>query len=114
MIDVIVVGAGSAGCVLAARLTEDPAVDVLLFEAGGKKLPREVGIPAAFSKLFRTDVDWKYATEPEEQLAGRSIYWPRGKMLGGSSSMNAMMAIPVTPAVTTGWPQVARPGGAGG
>src|SRR5881392_1714989 len=110
MIDVVVVGAGSAGCVLAARLSEDPAVDVLLLEAGAAKLPREVGIPAAFSKLFRSDVDWNYDTEPEEHLAGRPIYWPRGKMLGGSSSLNAMMAIPGHTADYDGWAALGAPG----
>jgi len=94
MLDYVVVGAGSAGCVLAARLSENPAADVLLLEAGGADAAREIHIPAAFSKLFRSDVDWNYDTSPEPELAGRSIYWPRGKMLGGSSSMNAMMAIP--------------------
>src|SRR3954468_9765663 len=110
MVDVVVVGAGSAGCVLAARLSEDAGVDVLLLEAGQKKLPREVGIPAAFSKLFRTNVDWSYDTEPEEQLAGRAIYWPRGKMLGGSSSMNAMMAIPGPAPDYDGWAALGAPG----
>jgi choline dehydrogenase len=94
VLDYVVVGAGSAGCVLAARLSENPAADVLLLEAGGPDAAREIRIPAAFSKLFRSDVDWNYDTSPEPELAGRSIYWPRGKMLGGSSSMNAMMAIP--------------------
>jgi len=94
VLDYVVVGAGSAGCVLAARLTEDPSVDVLLLEAGGADTAREVHIPAAFSQLFRSDVDWNYDTEPEPELAGRAIYWPRGKVLGGSSSLNAMMAIP--------------------
>ena len=94
MVDYVVVGAGSAGCALAARLSEDAGVDVLLLEAGGAKLPREVGIPAAFSKLFRSAVDWGYETEPQEQLGGRRVYWPRGKALGGSSALNAMMAIP--------------------
>lgn len=110
MVDFVVVGAGSAGCALAARLSEDPNVDVLLLEAGGAKLPREVGIPAAFSKLFRSDVDWNYDTEPEEHLAGRAIYWPRGRMLGGSSSLNAMMAIPGHTADYDGWAALGAPG----
>ena len=89
--DYIIVGAGSAGCVLAARLTEDPRVRVLLLEAGGAGTPRESKIPAAFSKLYKSAVDWNYSTEPEPHLNGRRLYWPRGKMLGGSSGINAMI-----------------------
>jgi choline dehydrogenase len=91
--DYIIVGAGSAGCVLGARLTEDPKVRVLLLEAGGPGTPLETRIPAAFSKLYKTPVDWNYSTEPEPHLNGRKLYWPRGKMLGGSSSINAMIYI---------------------
>src|SRR5579872_1948598 len=86
MYDYIIVGAGSAGCVLANRLTEDPSVKVLLLEAGGADSRREIHIPAAFSKLFQTSCDWAYFTEAEPQLENRKLYWPRGKVLGGSSS----------------------------
>ncbi|WP_156663105.1 GMC family oxidoreductase, partial [Mycobacterium sp. 1274761.0] len=89
--DYIVVGTGSAGSVLANRLSADSAVSVVVLEAGPKDKNRFIHIPAAFSKLFRSEVDWNYRTEPQKQLGGREIYWPRGKMLGGSSSMNAMM-----------------------
>jgi choline dehydrogenase len=89
--DYIVIGAGSAGCVLASRLTERPDTSVLLIEAGPPDRKREIHIPAAFSKLFRSDVDWNYSTEPQEHLNRRRLYWPRGKVLGGSSSMNAMI-----------------------
>ena len=91
MADFIVVGAGSAGAVIASRLSEDPAVDVLLLEAGEARIPKESVIPAAFSRLFQTDFDWNYSTEPERELANRKLYWPRGKLLGGSSAMNAMI-----------------------
>lgn len=89
--DYVVVGAGSAGAVLANRLSADSRIRVTVLEAGPKDDDKFVHIPAAFSKLFRTERDWDYLTEPQEQLDGRRIYWPRGKMLGGSSSMNAMM-----------------------
>lgn len=89
--DYVIVGAGSAGCVLANRLSADPTTRVLLLEAGGDDRRQEVTIPAAFAKLFRTEADWNYRTTPQPELAGRSVYWPRGRMLGGSSSMNAMM-----------------------
>jgi choline dehydrogenase len=91
--DYIVIGAGSAGCVLASRLTETAGTSVLLIEAGPPDRKREIHIPAAFSKLFKTALDWNLITEPQENLNRRRLYWPRGKMLGGSSSMNAMVYI---------------------
>ncbi|MBZ5522562.1 MAG: choline dehydrogenase [Acidobacteriia bacterium] len=91
--DYIIVGAGSAGCVLAARLSEDPSTRVLLLEAGGRDSSRDVRIPAAFSKMFQTPLDWTYFTEAESHLDNRKLYWPRGKMLGGCSSINAMIYI---------------------
>src|SRR5579884_2521669 len=93
MYDYVIVGAGSAGCVLANRLSEDASTRVLLLEAGGPDDKKEIHIPAAFSKLFKTPYDWAYETEPEPQLNNRRLYWPRGKMLGGSSSINAMVYI---------------------
>ncbi|MBJ7338004.1 GMC family oxidoreductase N-terminal domain-containing protein [Mycolicibacterium sp.] len=89
--DYIVVGTGSAGSVLANRLSETPGVQVLVLEAGARDKDKFVHIPAAFAKLFKSDADWDYSTEPQKELDGRQIYWPRGKVLGGSSSMNAMM-----------------------
>jgi len=89
----IVIGAGSAGCVVAARLSENNRNRVLLLEAGPPDRKQEVRIPAAFGKLFHSDLDWDYRTEPEEMTANRPLYWPRGKTLGGSSSMNAMMYV---------------------
>jgi choline dehydrogenase len=89
--DYIVVGAGSAGCVLANRLSADPSVRVLLLEAGGSDRKMNIRIPVGFAKQFRTDLDWNYTSEPEPSLIGRSMYLPRGRSLGGSSSMNAMI-----------------------
>ncbi len=108
--DYIVVGAGSAGCVLAARLTESPNVRVLLLEAGGADTAKEVRIPAAFSKLFKSNCDWNYSTEEEPNLNGRRLYWPRGKMIGGSSSMNAMIYIRGNPADYDDWKQLGNEG----
>jgi choline dehydrogenase len=93
MYDYIIIGAGSAGCVLANRLSEDPKIKVLLLEAGGRDNKQDIHVPLAFSKLFKGPCDWTYFTDPEPQLGNRSLYWPRGKMLGGSSSMNAMIYI---------------------
>lgn len=91
--DYVIVGAGSAGCVLANRLTEDPDVRVILLEAGGRDLHPNVMIPAAFAKQFHTKLDWDFATDPEPHCDGRSLYIPRGRALGGSSSMNAMLYV---------------------
>ncbi|MGW6024652.1 GMC family oxidoreductase [Streptomyces sp. NPDC055099] len=89
--DYVIVGAGSAGCVLAARLSEDPAVRVALVESGPRDRKPEIRIPAAFPKLFKSPYDWDYCTVKQSALDGRELYWPRGHTLGGSSSMNAMM-----------------------
>lgn len=91
--DYVIVGAGSAGAVLAARLSEDPTSTVLLLEAGGEADADEVSIPAAFPTLFKTRWDWNYSTTEQKQLNGRRAYWPRMKALGGCSSMNAMIYI---------------------
>ncbi|KDQ59695.1 aryl-alcohol oxidase [Jaapia argillacea MUCL 33604] len=90
--DYVVVGGGTAGCVLANRLSEDPSVSVLLVEAGGSHEKETFSkIPVAFGKLFKTDADWAYNTIPQSGLNGRELFYPRGKLLGGCSSMNAMM-----------------------
>ena len=107
--DYIVVGAGSAGAALAARLSEDPTVSVLLLEAGGPDTALPLHVPAAFSRLFRSEYDWSYDTAPQPQLEGRTVYWPRGKTLGGSSSLNAMMWIRGFAADYDGWAEVAGP-----
>lgn len=89
--DWIVVGAGSAGCVLASRLSEDPDARVLLIEAGPRDRHPFIHMPAGLARLVnRRDLNWDYWTEPEPELGGRRLWWPRGKVLGGSSSINAM------------------------
>src|SRR3984893_12388067 len=93
MFDYVIVGAGSAGCVLAARLSEDPDVQVLLLEAGPPDTKENVHVPLGYLKLAATDVDWDYHSAPEPHCDGRRIPLPRGKVLGGSSSINAMVYI---------------------
>ena len=94
MFDYIIVGAGSAGCVLANRLTEDARCRVLLLEAGPRDTDRWIHVPLGYGRLFaRTDINWAYQSEPEAALNGRRIFTPRGKVLGGSSSINGLVYI---------------------
>ena len=101
--DYVIVGAGSAGCVLANRLSADDAVSVLLIEAGGADRSPKVKIPAAFAEQFRTRLDWAYETDPEPGCDDRRLFVPRGRSLGGSSSMNAMLYVRGTAADYDGW-----------
>ena len=91
--DVIVVGGGSAGCAVASRLSADPARKVLMFEAGPTDINLMFRVPAGnFRILGDPSYDWCYKTEPEPHLTGRSVEWPRGKVLGGSSAVNGLIA----------------------
>ncbi|MGB6295861.1 MAG: choline dehydrogenase [Rivularia sp. (in: cyanobacteria)] len=93
MYDYVIVGAGSAGCVLANRLSENPQVKVLLLEAGNPDKSQKIKIPAGYPDLFKTKYDWAFYTEKQSNLNNRELYFPRGKVLGGSSSINAMIYI---------------------
>jgi choline dehydrogenase len=93
MYDYIIVGAGSAGCVLASRLSENPSSRVLLLEAGPPDDAAEIHIPAMMNQLFQSAYDWGFQTVPQDRAGGRSVYWPRGRVLGGSSSIDAMIYI---------------------
>ncbi|HEY3141108.1 MAG TPA: GMC family oxidoreductase N-terminal domain-containing protein [Acidimicrobiales bacterium] len=108
--DYVIVGAGSAGCVLANRLSADPQTKVAVLEAGGRDRKMEIRIPAAFGKLFKSDYDWNFTTAAQPALDDRELYWPRGKTLGGSSSINAQMWLRGQRADYDGWADEGCPG----
>ena len=102
--DFVIVGAGSAGCVLANRLSADPRRRVLLLEAGGRDVHPFIHMPAGIARLVHNRrINWHYSTQPEPALNGRCLYWPRGKVLGGSSSINAMCYVRGQPQDYDGW-----------
>jgi len=108
--DYVVIGAGSAGCVVANRLTEDSETTVLLLEAGNPDTKPEIHIPCDWPKLWGTEVDWAYFTEEEPHLNNRKIYCPRGKVLGGTSSINAMIYIRGNRHDFDHWEKLGNPG----
>ncbi|WP_096602243.1 GMC family oxidoreductase N-terminal domain-containing protein [Calothrix sp. NIES-2100] len=108
--DYVVIGAGSAGCVVANRLTEDGETTVLLLEAGNPATKPEIQIPVAWPSLLGTEVDWAYWSEPEQHLNGRKILCSRGKVTGGSSSLNAMIYIRGNRHDFDCWQELGNPG----
>ena len=93
-VDYIVVGAGSAGCVLANRLSENGKYSVCLLEAGPPDRNPWIHIPIGYGKtMFHKKLNWGFYTDPDANMMGRKIYWPRGKTLGGSSSINGLIYI---------------------
>ncbi len=111
MYDFVIIGAGSAGCVLAHRLSEDPSCRVLLLEAGPRDWHPFIHMPAGLAKLVgQKGVNWNYDTAPEPHLHGRRLWWPRGKVLGGSSSINAMCYIRGVPGDYDDWAEAGAEG----
>ena len=109
--DFVIVGAGSAGCVLANRLSADPSVSVALIEAGGRDASPWIHVPVGYFKTIKDPaLNWMYRTEPDKGLNGRSLNWPRGKTLGGSSSINGLLYVRGQPQDYDGWRQMGNVG----
>ncbi|WP_149539966.1 GMC family oxidoreductase [Siccirubricoccus phaeus] len=109
--DYVILGGGSAGCVLAARLSEDPGTQVALLEAGPWDTNPWIHIPMGFARLYVTrKFDWNYQTEGEKELGGRSVYWPRGRVIGGSGSVNGLVFLRGSPRDYDRWAQAGARG----
>ncbi|KAJ1028471.1 hypothetical protein NDA16_001637 [Ustilago loliicola] len=104
--DFIICGGGTAGCVIASRLSEDPNTSVLVLEAGGDNSALEVKAPLVFTKNFKTERDWDYTTVPQPAVLNKEMQWPRGKLIGGASSINAMMYHHCAPSDYDEWAEV--------
>jgi choline dehydrogenase len=109
--DYVIVGAGTAGCVVASRLSEDPKATVLLLEAGGSDMSIWIQMPIGYGRtFFNRRINWMYDTAPVPGLGGRSSYWPRGKVVGGSGSINAMVYVRGQPRDFADWKALGNPG----
>ena len=109
--DVVVIGAGSAGCVLSGRLTENPNISLCVIEAGARDRNPWIHIPMGFGKLVpNPNVNWGFETEPEPGLNGRTVIWPRGKVLGGSGSINGLVFLRGPSSDYDGWQELGAQG----
>src|SRR5918995_946561 len=109
--DYVIVGAGTAGCIVANRLSADSQASVLLLEAGGRRRRPMIQIPIGYARLlFDPSINWMYETQSDPGLSGRKSFWPRGKVVGGSGSINAMVYARGLPRDFDDWQAMGNPG----